>query len=373
MVRLRPAGEQLEARCVLTGGAGSMFAIVNGVVPTANAAGSHTFTIDPAQFTAPKRQVLLGVDVATATGSPLKPVVASVTRGDVAATAAAATPARAAARGALPTQRTTGNSAVIVTINRRGPAPETFTANIQGEGGTAGAFLLGYYLPGDADGDGLVSDADVLAVAEAKGTKAGADKYKFDADANRDGKIDPRDLQLTKANRGVRINVQPVFTAALDPISDYGDPDRVTIYQDAIFSGEAAPGAKVQFTETSGRTAAASTVAGADGKYHVTIALAEGANTFRVTSSDGFGQVISGTIAPVTYVKPPLPVASPTLPVTMPTPVPTPTPTPTPTAPGKTLTPMEQRIAELSVTRPDQAAKLREMLAAREAPKARTA
>ena len=41
------------------------------------------------------------------------------------------------------------------------------------------------------------------------------------------------------------------------------------------------------------------TTADATGNYSITVPLANGTNTFRVMSQDGFGQVIQGTISPV--------------------------------------------------------------------------
>jgi phosphotransferase system glucose/maltose/N-acetylglucosamine-specific IIC component len=63
--------------------------------------------------------------------------------------------------------------------------------------------------------------------------------------------------------------------------------------------GVASSGATVAYASANGSPV--STTADATGNYKITVPLAAGANTFTVTSTDSFGQTISGTIAAITY------------------------------------------------------------------------
>ncbi len=193
------------------------------------------------------------------------------------------------------------------------------TASTTSGTATNGDYLLGYYLPGDADGDGIVNQNDLRAIAAAMGSKAGDARYNFEADANRDGKIDSKDLALAKQNLGVQTKIQPSVTANLDPASDSGTLDRITVYQDVIFEGTGTPGATVTYSETGQKAPDLTATIKPDGTYTLTEHLAEGSNTFKVTSVDGFGQKITGTIQPVTYQTPETPVTSPTTPKSPPT------------------------------------------------------
>ena len=74
----RPAAEALESRQLLTGGAGDTFAIEGGTISKANQPAVVKFTIDPTHFTLPKGKFTLGIDIAAASGSNLKPQIAAV-------------------------------------------------------------------------------------------------------------------------------------------------------------------------------------------------------------------------------------------------------------------------------------------------------
>ncbi len=104
--RWLPCGEQLESRALLTGGAGSLFALEPGTIATPGGADAQTFTIDPAQFTMPRHSMVLGVDVAASTGATITPAITSVD------STATQTP--------LAVTRTTGHNAVLVPIQSGG-------------------------------------------------------------------------------------------------------------------------------------------------------------------------------------------------------------------------------------------------------------
>jgi hypothetical protein len=343
----RPTGESLESRALLTSGAGNTFAMVTGTVTEANKAATETFRIDPSEFTAPKRSVTLGIDVAAASGSSLSPLVTSVQDGTGKREIAQIRSIYGSAVG--DDAAGTLASALLVNLNlktAKGGAFQgtSFQVEVEGQDNTTGGFLLGYYLPGDVDGDGSVTKADIKSIKAAKNAELGDTNYNFNADTNRDGRINGSDVNLAQKNLGVRTVVQPVVKANLDPASDSGVANRETVYQNAIFNGTGTPGASVSYTETESKTPAVSTTIAADGTYSLTIPLAEGDNTFLVSAKDKFGQEISGTIDKVTYAKPLVPVESPTTPSDPPEPVVT---------------------VQAATTKTDQAASLRAKLAAK--------
>ena len=77
---------------------------------------------------------------------------------------------------AIERNRETGDprsSAMLVPLTTpRGDAltSSTFTVKVIGAEDTTGRFLLGFYLPGDANGDGIVDRTDVKAVRSALGS-----------------------------------------------------------------------------------------------------------------------------------------------------------------------------------------------------------
>jgi Bacterial Ig-like domain len=290
--KARPMIEAMEDRVCLTGGVGNTFALVAGEVVTANQPSEVGFTLDPSSFVRPGGKIVLGVDVTAQTNSKVSAKVASVAPKAL----ASQTNAHRAPR-AVPTVRTAGSSAVLATLSSRGG--NNYTVKIQGKDNTTGALVVGFYLAGDADGNGIVNKADERIVRGLQGVSVANSKYDFDADANRDGLINRVDLNYTRINRGAKTIISPVLTANLDPASDTGDADRITTKTDVKFTGVATPGAHITYKEIAGRAPEFSTVADAAGNYTINTTLTPGISTFRVTSIDAFGQTISGQISPV--------------------------------------------------------------------------
>ena len=178
----------------------------------------------------------------------------------------------------------------------------TFTVKIAGAEDSTGRYLLGFYLPGDANGDGVVDGADIKAVRSARNSTPDDDRYTFDADADRDGRINNTDLKITQRNKGVKTTVSPIVSANLDPTTDSDVPDRRTTFSTVHFTGNVTPGATVTFSETTQKTTPVSTTADETGNYSIMIPLGPGVNSFRVTTQDAFGQSITGGIEPVTLL-----------------------------------------------------------------------
>lgn len=297
--------EMLESRALLTGGAGNNFAIMQTTIATANQKATVPFTIDPKLITlTPKHQITLGIDVAAQSGSSIVPRIVAVqdlqthqmipiTRGTYSKAVRLATPGQG-----------TQTTAVLTTLRfsaTQAKSAHNYAVIIQGKGGTTGQTLVGFYLPGDVNGDGTVNSTDIASVKTDMNATASSQNYVFGADSNRDGVINSSDLRTAQANLGTAVNITPVVSANLNSSTDSGIQDRVTNIQDVIFQGQATPGAVVTFTDTNNTAPMTKATADVNGNYALQIPLGAGSNTFNVSATDGFGQTISGTISPVTY------------------------------------------------------------------------
>ncbi len=273
------------------------------------------FTYQPSLFTLNARhQMTLGIDVAAQTGSSAVAKIVEVedlqTHRSIPITRAIYSKAVQLANPSLGNQTT----AVLVTLSltaAQAKSPHDYAVIVQSRGGTTGGFLVGFYLPGDAGGTGTVDNSDLATIKQDLNTNASSPNYVFAADANRDGVINNTDLRIAKQNLGVATTVSPVVAANLSPTSDSGIQDRITDIRTVTFTGTATPGATVTYADTDNTSPTVSTTANSAGNYSIQVTLGDGANTYQVTSSDAFGQVITGTIAPVTFsLTAPAPVTS---------------------------------------------------------------
>lgn len=299
------APEALETRALLTGGAGNSFAIIPGAITTANQPAVIKFTIDPTHFTVPHGKFTLGIDIATdTTNSPkLGATILGVQSSN--GKAVPGTSHSVYDKGVIKTGSVTGpmTTAIVTTINtapRGHTGPVTFSVIVAGNKGTTGKFLLGFYLPGDANGDGVVDQTDLKLVRAEMNAKSSAtgSKYMFDADANRDGKINAADLMYVRKNMGVKTTISPSVTANLDAASTTGT-DRVTTKSAVHFSGVVTPNATVSYADATGVVKPVTTTADATGNYSLNVSLAPGSNVFKLTTQDAFGQSVSGNLAAV--------------------------------------------------------------------------
>ena len=311
------APEALEGRLVLSSGQGSTFAIMPGTVSTAGQVSSLSFKIDPSLFTAPsKGKITLGIDITPVTPSStssntsniptttFKPEIISVTDASghyipVQHTLYDRKIAKANHLGNTPT------SAVLVTLNvppTSSPATD-YNLQVKGLQGSTGQYLVGYYLPGDANGDGTVNKTDITAIKTLMGDNATNKNYSFDADVNRDGIINRKDLMLAEKNLGATTKVSPVASVNLAPASD-PSLNRTTNFSTVHFAGMVTPNATVTFANNSNNNATTTVTADSTGAYSIMVPLVSGSNTFSVTTMDGFGQSITGSISPVVYSPP---------------------------------------------------------------------
>lgn len=303
--QVQPGAEALETRQLLTGGAGNTFAILPGTIDKPNDVVSVSFTLDQTHFTRPKGKVALGIDVVPDPTGTLKPLITSVTNphGDIVPQTIHAIYDPQVKHRQVANGRTT--SAVISPIGSfpsDATEPVTFTTQVQATAQTSGKFLLGFYLPGDANGDGSVDKADLQIVRAQRGARAGDKRYSFDADANRDGRISQIDVAYTQQNQGVKTTISPVIAANLDTNSVSNPSARTNNVPTARFIGTATPDAAISYTNSSNPgQPPITTTADTSGNYTVVTPLIQGENVFQVTSVDAFGQTITGAIAAVNY------------------------------------------------------------------------
>ncbi len=311
--RLNPVPELLEERVVMSAGQGSTFAIMPGVVTTAGQVSSLDFSINPALFSGTRHgKIEIGIDVASATptnstssmpAAIVKPEIMSLASANGRVIRVQHTQydhkiAKTNHLGNAPT------SAVIVDLKvpKAGMPAANYSLQVKGLQGTVGEYLVGFYLPGDVAGTGTVTKSDLQTIKSDRGMTASSPNYSFDADVNRNGVINGADLSIARQNLGASTKVSPVISVNLDPASDPG-LNRQTSLSVVHFAGQATPGAAITFVDQSGG-ASVSTNAGANGDYSIMVPLVSGSNTFQVTTHDGFGQSISGTISPVVYSPP---------------------------------------------------------------------
>jgi hypothetical protein len=297
--------EFLESRDLMTSGTGNTFAIMKASIATAGQKVTVPFTYQPSLITLNSRhQITLGIDVAAQSGSSVVPKIIAVedlqthrmipvTRSNYSLAVQLATPTQG--------KQATAVLTTLKLMAAQAASPHNYAVVVQGQGGTTGPLLVGFYLPGDANGDGKVDSVDIASIKQGLNNNANSANYNFPADANRDGVVNSTDLRVAQQNLGTVINVTPVVAANLNAASDSGIQDRITNIKTVTFEGTATPGATVTYTDTDNTAPTTSTVASISGAYALQIPLASGANAFKVTASDPFGQVISGTIASVTY------------------------------------------------------------------------
>jgi len=299
------ATEQLETRELLTGGAGNTFAIIPGTVTTSGETAAVNFTIAPGNITLPHGKLALGIDVVAATGSSLTPFISSVDdpHGNLIPQAFHSIYNPHLSHSQVANGK--GTNAVIVPVTQfPGDAtkPATFTVNVTGPGATTGNFLLGFYLPGDANGDGHVDKTDLQMVRQNLGARSSSSNYNFNADVNRDGRIGKIDVAYTMQNQGASVTINPVVQANLVSSSVTDPTNRITTSPSAGFDGTASPGATITFTNTNSPSAPpVVTTADSTGNYNITVPLVAGPNIFQVDSVDSFGQSIKGNLSPVTF------------------------------------------------------------------------
>lgn len=307
------APETLEKRELMTGGVGDTFAILPATIKKAGGQATVSFTLDPKLFTTNGKPFVLGIDVAPGSTSSTNPMVKSVTSstGKSLAVQHATFDPKVNRTGAQSDSKL--SSAALVTIpgtTAKSTKPMVYKVNISALDKSSGEVLVGFYLPGDSAGTGTVNQASLNSItyglnADANDTTG---KYNFDADANRDGKIDKKDLAIAKQNMGVSTKVSPVISADLSPTGITDPKQRISNVPNVVITGTATPGANITYAAT-GLPTQTVTADATTGTYSVPLQLNVGSNTYNVVATDAFKQTITGTIAAITYTPGAQPVA----------------------------------------------------------------
>jgi hypothetical protein len=199
--------EPLESRALLTGGSDT-FSVVSGVIDKPGGTASIPITIDSAHFTLPRQSLTLGVDVTPDPGSGLKPLISSVDdpHGNLIPQTFSSIYNPHLSHYAVASGEATRAVLTPVSFFPSQPGtPDTYTVNVTAQGNTSGSFHLEFYLPGDANGDGVVNQADLKLTKQLNGSHVGEPKYNINADVNRDGRIGKIDIAYVEQNMGVRI------------------------------------------------------------------------------------------------------------------------------------------------------------------------
>lgn len=263
--------EKLEERALLTG-VGGAFAQFNGQLTTQQTAATVSFEVRPKDFNLVRGAVQLGF-VLQASDHAIDPAAISLS---VKSGAALTVAKRRNCPG-------TTDSFTMVWVT-----PGSFSARIQGQDGTTGAWTLNAFLVGDANGDFRVDGKDIALIRSLHGKAAGTTDYVAEADINRDGMINGKDVDCARQNGGAAVRIRPlVVGASLDPTSD-PDSNGVVLQSNIVLVGQTTPGASVRLGGDGMATQHANADTRGHFQFHTT--LATGMNTLHVQARDAFGQ-----------------------------------------------------------------------------------
>lgn len=297
--------DALEDRRVMSAGMGSTFAIVPGTLEEAGKTSTVEIRLDPNHFSGGRGgRMVVGIDVAADPGSTAKPSVVGIrgANGRPAAMIQRSLYSQAVVKSAQLGSPVSSAVTAVLRVPKAGQEPITYKIDVRGQSEATGNYLVGFYLPGDVNGDGAVDKNDIQLIGSKLGRTTSDDGYAFDADANRDGQINVMDLRIASQNLGARTTISPVVNVNLDPATDGPMQSRITNHRVVRFNGSTSPDARVTFTELNGRSPGAATTSDGEGNYVIDVELGDGPNNFQVTTADSFGQTISGQISPVTWM-----------------------------------------------------------------------
>src|SRR4051794_14002367 len=155
--------EVLESRSLMTGGVGNTFALIPGTVDTPGGTAVVPITVDTTHFTLPKNKLALGIDVVSSNQSGLSPLITRVDSPHNTIVPQAFHSIYNPHLSHSAVAQGVGTRAVLAPLSLfpgQPNTPATYNVTVSGENKTSGSFLLGFYLPGDANGDGMVDQAD---------------------------------------------------------------------------------------------------------------------------------------------------------------------------------------------------------------------
>jgi hypothetical protein len=270
--RKQPALDVLEGRLVPSGNVpANTLAIVQGTVPAPGAVAEVSVPITARNING-RIPIVIGTATAPSAGSGVIPRVVAALGPDG---------KQVPVQPGAPSNPVTHNEALAF-VQDGTPGP--LTLKVKGAGGTTGSFQLRAYLPGDINGDGQVTLADLQLFPKRYRTQVGDALYNPAADANLNGQIGQEDAKALLRNlRPLTPRIPLKVNLSLLPSEDIrGDvPSNSgghTYFQKVTILGKTTPGSIV-FTDTSA----------ADYSFNGPAAAtnAKGEFSFVVTNKDG--------------------------------------------------------------------------------------
>src|SRR5579864_1115819 len=271
--RVRVLGyEQLEDRQLLSS-SGDTFAHFAGNGTSRGGHDTVAMQVRSSDFTLPKRRVILGFALETASTSErvqMQMLTHQLTQAHVILHVAHPV----GANGVMLASAGTGSFNVLMGTPK----------------GTIGQFQLNVFLAGDANGDHRVDTQDLSLIRSMLGVRLGDPRYNPAADPDRDGRITLRDLSLARLNLGASTQVRTLsVTVGLDPASN-PDGNGIVTQSDVAIDGRTEPGATVLLFQGPNSSVPRSTTADAQGSYEFQITTPIGQTPLRVVATDSFGQ-----------------------------------------------------------------------------------
>jgi RHS repeat-associated protein len=296
--------ELLEDRVLLD--AANIFARFRGTLVKPGDAQQIAITLRAADFTLATASPVLGFELVAPPGSKLNPAVVQITRPDNTTVTPRAT--------------TSGLAGNTESLNLSALSYGTYTVNVSGAQGTAGAYQLNVFLAGDVNGDFKVDTTDGSTIAAMMGAKAGDAKYRVEADSNLDGVITSFDYTQWRANVGVATPLRPLNVTLALPGGLYQLPNGTVVTGNStiVVGGKTGAGDAVALeTGSDGGFDEGQTTADSGGSYSFTTSLQPGTNTLQVRARDTFGQVAYASVGvSLDTQAPAVTLTSPTAPVT---------------------------------------------------------
>jgi hypothetical protein len=197
----RLAFDALESRLALSSAVpANTLAVVQGQIPSPGAVVHVSTPIAPANLTPGRAGTVIGVVVSPQSAGAAQPTIVSATAPD--GTRLVLRP-----EGHSRLSGDQGGAVYFVTDSMAGP----LTFDVTNPRGGTGSFRLRTYLPGDVNGDGTVTLADLQALAPSYLARQGQPRYNPAADAYLSGQINQWDARILGQNLSPLTTPVPLF------------------------------------------------------------------------------------------------------------------------------------------------------------------
>jgi Dockerin type I domain len=283
-----PQLEQLEIRLQLSASIpANSIGTSQGAVTQPGAVSAASVSVLAKNLTVGKSSTLVGVFVGPESGSMLAPRIVGVEASD--GHLLSLKQGRSFVEG-----RGDGQAVAFVKVSQPGP----LTVLVGGEHHSTGAYSVDVTLPGDVNGDGTVSQADLAPFAESYLASRGSSKYNPAADFNQDGivnQIDAKALEENMSPAGGRLPLSLVMNLAPADQAHYKTPQNSggsTFKKDVTIIGHTLPGSIVIQDGTKGyyKWIGPAYATNASGYFTAQEKLTQGINTFNFLIIDPDGR-----------------------------------------------------------------------------------